>query len=100
MAPCLVPVDGFAPVSGLSRSLGEVHAEDLAPAESRDVAPAESRDVAPAAAGAEAEGPEREWTPSERYEPSAPAPEQSSARLLELVALADEEPELATSSRT
>ncbi|GGW33846.1 hypothetical protein AB0E64_22805 [Streptomyces caelestis] len=92
MAPCLVPVDGFAPVGGLSRSLGEVHAEDLAPAESRD--------VAPAAAGAEAEGPERERTPSERYEPSAPAPEQSSARLLELVALADEEPELATSSRT
>ncbi|MFH9062298.1 fumarate reductase/succinate dehydrogenase flavoprotein subunit [Streptomyces coeruleorubidus] len=87
VAPYLVPVDGFTPVGGLSRSLGEVHAED--------VATAGSQDVAPVAAGAGAEGSEQGRTPGERYEPSAPAPEQSSARLLELVALADEEPELA-----
>ncbi|MFH8500218.1 fumarate reductase/succinate dehydrogenase flavoprotein subunit [Streptomyces coeruleorubidus] len=87
VAPYLVPVDGFTPVGGLSRSLGEVHAED--------VATAGSQDVAPVAAGAGAEDSEQGRTPGERYEPSAPAPEQSSARLLELVALADEEPELA-----
>jgi succinate dehydrogenase/fumarate reductase flavoprotein subunit/HEAT repeat protein len=95
VAPYLVPVDGFTPVGGLSRSLGV----DLA----EDVATAGSRDLAPVAARAEAEGPDRERTPSEPYEPAAPAreqscapaQEQSSARLLELVALADEEPELA-----
>ncbi|MFI2197269.1 fumarate reductase/succinate dehydrogenase flavoprotein subunit [Streptomyces coeruleorubidus] len=87
VAPYLVPVDGFTPVGGLSRSLGEVHAED--------VATAGSRVVAPVAAGAGADDSEQGRTADERYEPSAPAPEQSSARLLELVALADEEPELA-----
>ncbi|MFD6168094.1 fumarate reductase/succinate dehydrogenase flavoprotein subunit [Streptomyces coeruleorubidus] len=87
VAPYLVPVDGFTPVGGLSRSLGEVHAED--------VATAGSRVLAPVAAGSGAEDSKQGPTPGERYEPSAPAPEQSSARLLELVALADEEPELA-----
>ncbi|MFJ8463138.1 fumarate reductase/succinate dehydrogenase flavoprotein subunit [Streptomyces swartbergensis] len=90
VAPYLVPVDGFAPVGGLSRSLGEVHAEDVATAGSRDLAP-----VAARAPAVDAEDSEQGRTPSERYEPSAPAPEQSSTRLLELVALADEEPELA-----
>ncbi|MET9682102.1 fumarate reductase/succinate dehydrogenase flavoprotein subunit [Streptomyces coeruleorubidus] len=95
VAPYLVPVDGFTPVGGLSRSLGEVHAED--------VATAGPRDVAPVAARTEAADAEQGRTPSERYAPSvpereqssAPAAGQSSARLLELVALADEEPELA-----
>ncbi|WP_030894493.1 fumarate reductase/succinate dehydrogenase flavoprotein subunit [Streptomyces sp. NRRL S-474] len=84
VAPYLVPVDGFAPVGGTSRHLGEVHAED--------VATAGSRELAPVAALAEAE-PER--APGTRDLPSAAPAEQSSARLLELVALADEEPELA-----
>jgi succinate dehydrogenase/fumarate reductase flavoprotein subunit/HEAT repeat protein len=94
VAPYLVPVDGFTPVGGLSRSLGEVHSEDVATAGSRDVAPVAGR--------VGAEGAEQERTPSEQYAPSVPGLEQSSdptagqssARLLELVALADEEPEL------
>ncbi|MFD7240877.1 fumarate reductase/succinate dehydrogenase flavoprotein subunit [Streptomyces massasporeus] len=86
VAPYLVPVDGFDPVGGPSRALGEVHAEQVATAGSRDLAP-----VA-AAVGAAAETTEQVSSP----EPSAAAPsdEQSAARLLELVALAEEEPEL------
>ncbi|MET9758635.1 fumarate reductase/succinate dehydrogenase flavoprotein subunit [Streptomyces sp. NPDC006372] len=86
VAPYLVPVDGFAPVGGAPRHLGEVHAEDVATAGSRDLAPvaAQAGAAAPAAAAAGAEA----------AQPSAPAGERSAARLLELVALADEEPEL------
>jgi succinate dehydrogenase/fumarate reductase flavoprotein subunit/HEAT repeat protein len=84
VAPYLVPVDGFDPVGGPSRALGEVHAED--------VATAGSRDVAPVAARAGAAEPERASTPP--APPTAPSGERSAARLLELVALAEEEPEL------
>ncbi|MFJ4283770.1 fumarate reductase/succinate dehydrogenase flavoprotein subunit [Streptomyces massasporeus] len=86
VAPYLVPVDGFDPVGGPSRALGEVHAEQVATAGSRDLAP-----VA-AAVGAAVETTEQVSPP----EPSAVAPsdDQSAARLLELVALAEEEPEL------
>ncbi|MFH8659588.1 fumarate reductase/succinate dehydrogenase flavoprotein subunit [Streptomyces afghaniensis] len=84
VAPYLVPVDGFTAVGGLSRSLGEVHAEDVATAGSRDVAP-----VAGRAGTAE---PEAASAP--HVSPAAPSGERSAARLLELVALADEEPEL------
>ncbi|MFF5314972.1 fumarate reductase/succinate dehydrogenase flavoprotein subunit [Streptomyces massasporeus] len=85
VAPYLVPVDGFDPVGGPSRAIGEVHAEE--------VATAGSRDLAPVAAGAAVEATEPVSSPLS----SAPAPsdEQSAARLLELVALAEEEPELA-----
>ncbi|MFJ2930057.1 fumarate reductase/succinate dehydrogenase flavoprotein subunit [Streptomyces massasporeus] len=87
VAPYLVPVDGFDPVGGPTRAIGEVHAEEVATAGSRDLAP-----VA-AAAGAAVEATE----PVSAPQSSAPAPsdEQSAARLLELVALAEEEPELA-----
>ncbi|MEU3932713.1 fumarate reductase/succinate dehydrogenase flavoprotein subunit [Streptomyces sp. NPDC029044] len=86
VAPYLVPVDGFDPVGGPPRTLGEVHAEDVATAGSRDLAPVS------AAVGDAAETTE----PASPPQPSAVAPsdEQSAARLLELVALADEEPEL------
>jgi HEAT repeat protein len=84
VAPYLVPVDGFDPVGGPSRALGEVHAED--------VATAGPRDVAPVAALAGAAEPER--TPVPPVSATALSGEQSSARLLELVALAEEEPEL------
>ncbi|MFC9683838.1 fumarate reductase/succinate dehydrogenase flavoprotein subunit [Streptomyces sp. NPDC056948] len=87
VAPYLVPVDGFTPVGGASRLIGEVHAEDVAMAGPRDVAPVAAQ---VGAAGAEAEQPQQTASSSS----PAPAPEQSSARLLELVALADEEPEL------
>ncbi|MGV9501971.1 fumarate reductase/succinate dehydrogenase flavoprotein subunit [Streptomyces sp. NPDC003642] len=87
VAPYLVPVDGFDPVGGASRYIGEVHAEDVATAGSRDVAPVAA--LAGAATGAEPEPAATVPVP-----PTAPAGERSSARLLELVALADVEPEL------
>ncbi|MGW5133228.1 fumarate reductase/succinate dehydrogenase flavoprotein subunit [Streptomyces sp. NPDC004135] len=87
VAPYLVPVDGFDPVGGASRYIGEVHAEDVATAGSRDVAPVAA--LAGAATGAEPEP-----AATAPLSPTAPAGERSSARLLELVALADEEPEL------
>ncbi|WP_327691627.1 fumarate reductase/succinate dehydrogenase flavoprotein subunit [Streptomyces sp. NBC_00461] len=91
VAPYLVPVDEFTPVGGPSRHLGEVHAEDVATAGSRDVAPVASgaREVTPAAV-AETAGPGGDDTPDS---PES-RPEQTSARLLELVALSEEEPEL------
>ncbi|MGA5201309.1 fumarate reductase/succinate dehydrogenase flavoprotein subunit [Streptomyces variegatus] len=89
VAPYLVPVDGFDPVGGASRALGEVHAEDVAMAGSRDVAPVAS----PVGAAAGVAEPER--TPVSPASASVPSGERSSARLLELVALAEEEPELA-----
>ncbi|MEU9309980.1 fumarate reductase/succinate dehydrogenase flavoprotein subunit [Streptomyces sp. NPDC048256] len=88
VAPYLVPVDEFAPVGGPSRPLGEVHPED--------VATAGSRDVAPLATGAEAAAPQvtdgsAHPTPEPALDRSSP---QSAVRLLELVALAEAEPEL------
>ncbi|MEU6255267.1 fumarate reductase/succinate dehydrogenase flavoprotein subunit [Streptomyces sp. NPDC047043] len=88
VAPYLVPVDEFTPVGGPSRHLGEVHAEDVATAGSRDVAPVASgaQGATPVAAGAGAG--------AAGAESPLPDPGQASARLLELVALAEEEPEL------
>ncbi|WP_406007368.1 fumarate reductase/succinate dehydrogenase flavoprotein subunit [Streptomyces sp. NBC_00637] len=90
VAPYLVPVDEFTPVGGLSRPLGEVHPEN--------VATAGSRDVAPVAAGAEAAIPQSAGAsalPTPEAVPDQSSP-QSSVRLLELVALAESEPELAS----
>ena len=90
VAPYLVPVDEFTPVGGPSRHLGEVHAEDVATAGSRDVAPvASAREVSPETV-AETAGPGRDDAPDSPQS----RPEQTSARLLELVALSEEEPEL------
>lgn len=104
VAPYLVPVDEFTPVGGPSRHLGEVHPEG--------VSTAGSRDTAPVAAGAEtaaagATDPSATSTPAPESAPE-PAPasavgsdpgqassRRSSSRLLELVALAEAEPELA-----
>ncbi|SNX63260.1 succinate dehydrogenase/fumarate reductase flavoprotein subunit [Streptomyces sp. TLI_55] len=89
VAPYLVPVEEFTPAGGPSRHLGEVHPED--------VATAGSRDRAPVAAGAEGSGLDRSGNDAgaaSAGHDSRPAAEQSTARLLELVALAEEEPEL------
>jgi succinate dehydrogenase/fumarate reductase flavoprotein subunit/HEAT repeat protein len=80
VAPYLVPVDEYTPVGGASRQLGEVHPEQVATAGAREVAPvAVGRDSAVRAAavpsGTDAETP-------------------ATPRLLELLALAEEEPEL------
>ncbi|MFK4798902.1 fumarate reductase/succinate dehydrogenase flavoprotein subunit [Streptomyces sp. MPA0124] len=78
VAPYLVPVDEFTPVGGPSRHLGEVHPEQ--------VATAGDRDTAPLAGGAHPTAPAVTAPP----EPGA----VGSPRLLELLALAEDEPEL------
>lgn len=84
VAPYLVPIEEFTPTGGASRHLGEVHAEQ--------VATAGAREVAPLATLAGAPEPERDG--DRESAPAHPVPEQSSTRLLELVALAEEQPEL------
>ncbi|MFJ3796544.1 fumarate reductase/succinate dehydrogenase flavoprotein subunit [Streptomyces sp. NPDC090088] len=79
VAPYLVPVEEFTPVGGPSRYIGEVRALDVATAGARDVPPVATGPVAASAAARPVE--------SDRAEPASP-------RLLELLALAEEEPEL------
>ncbi|MFJ4838266.1 fumarate reductase/succinate dehydrogenase flavoprotein subunit [Streptomyces sp. NPDC088746] len=75
VAPYLVPVDGFDPVGGVSRELGEVEAEQVATAGARESAPSGSTaPVRPGAADSASAGP--------------------SPRILELLALAEDQPEL------
>ncbi|MFJ9814104.1 fumarate reductase/succinate dehydrogenase flavoprotein subunit [Streptomyces sp. NPDC101151] len=81
VAPYLVPVDGFAPAGGPSRQLGEVRPEDVATAGPRDVAPVAAGPTSIRAAGAP--------------DPSG-ARGTASPRLLELLELAEGEPELAS----
>lgn len=98
VAPYLVPVDEFSPVGGPSRRLGEVHSEDVATAGSRDVAPVAAGPeslpdaAASAANGASASGPGPDDPESSSSLHSSAL--HSSSRLLELVALAEEEPDL------
>ncbi|MEV6942340.1 fumarate reductase/succinate dehydrogenase flavoprotein subunit [Streptomyces sp. NPDC051172] len=79
VAPYLVPVDEFTPVGGPSRHIGEVHAEDVATAGSRDVAPVATGPTSARAATPVGHG----------------SGETASPRLLELLELAEEQPELA-----
>ncbi|MFJ9417115.1 fumarate reductase/succinate dehydrogenase flavoprotein subunit [Streptomyces sp. NPDC101227] len=82
VAPYLVPVDEYAPSGGASRFLGEVHPEQVATAGPRDTPPvgAAAAATAAGAAGDVAAGP----GPS-----GAPSP-----RILELLALAEDQPDL------
>ncbi|MFF4037097.1 fumarate reductase/succinate dehydrogenase flavoprotein subunit [Streptomyces sp. NPDC001816] len=80
VAPYLVPVDGFTPAGGPSRHLGEVHPEKVATAGSREVAPVTMRQE-PAVTGTTAR-------------PDTDAGAAATPRLLELLALAENEPEL------
>jgi succinate dehydrogenase/fumarate reductase flavoprotein subunit/HEAT repeat protein len=103
VAPYLVPIDEFTPVGGPSRHLGEVHPEEVATAGSRDRAPvaagtAQTDGADVGGAGAEGAGlldsgalPEAPGSPSPSPSPAA----RTSSRLLELVSLAEEQPELA-----
>ncbi|MFB6562043.1 fumarate reductase/succinate dehydrogenase flavoprotein subunit [Streptomyces sp. NPDC056400] len=82
--PYLVPVDGFAPAGGPARHLGEVDLVPVATAGSREAAPAARAQAAP-------DGPD-----GPDAVPAA-APEHGSAsspRILELLALAEESPDL------
>jgi succinate dehydrogenase/fumarate reductase flavoprotein subunit/HEAT repeat protein len=106
VAPYLVPIEEFTPVGGPSRQLGEVHAENVATARAR------ARDLAPVAVAAEVagvtgvaevagvagsvSGPASDSGRGPLPLPSHPTPQTPSTRLLELVSLADEQPELTT----
>ncbi|MEU9520361.1 fumarate reductase/succinate dehydrogenase flavoprotein subunit [Streptomyces sp. NPDC048224] len=90
VAPYLVPIDEFTPVGGPSRHLGEVHPEQVATAGARDAAPLGdgTRPSADTAAAAAAATPVTE--PGTTTAPGA----AGSPRLLELLALAEHEPDL------
>ncbi|WP_225825890.1 fumarate reductase/succinate dehydrogenase flavoprotein subunit [Streptomyces naphthomycinicus] len=79
VAPYLVPVEEFAPVGGPSRQLGEVRPEDVATAGPREVAPVAAGPTSARAAGSAGR---------------ADARGSASPRLLELLELAEDEPEL------
>ncbi|MGC0327484.1 succinate dehydrogenase/fumarate reductase flavoprotein subunit/HEAT repeat protein [Streptomyces sp. SAI-170] len=75
VAPYLVPVDGFNAVGGTSRHLGEIRPEQVATAGAREAAPVALRQAAPASRGTDTDAP-------------------ATPRLLELLALAEDEPPL------
>ncbi|MFJ9724938.1 fumarate reductase/succinate dehydrogenase flavoprotein subunit [Streptomyces sp. NPDC101209] len=81
VARYLVPVEEFTPVGGTSRYLGEVHPEQ--------VATAGAREAAPVAAGPRTGA-------RSAHSVAADPGEIASPRLLGLLALAEEEPELAS----
>ncbi|MGW3664578.1 fumarate reductase/succinate dehydrogenase flavoprotein subunit [Streptomyces sp. NPDC005141] len=82
VAPYLVPVDGFTPVGGPSRHLGEVHPEQVATAGAREAAPVTMQQgAAPGSA-----------TVHRGTATDAP----TTPRLLELLSLAEEEAELSS----
>ncbi|MES5823349.1 fumarate reductase/succinate dehydrogenase flavoprotein subunit [Streptomyces sp. RG80] len=85
VSPYLVPVEGFAPVGGASRHLGEVHAEQVATAGARETAPVALR---------------QESTETGTAVPvGAKVDTPATPRLLELLSLTEEElPELAVLS--
>ncbi|WP_369233965.1 fumarate reductase/succinate dehydrogenase flavoprotein subunit [Streptomyces sp. R21] len=88
VAPYLVPIPDFTPTGGPSRHLGEVHPEQVATAGAREVAPVTSQPTATPTPGAGALSvSDRSGEGEDRGEPGSP-------RLLELLALAEEEPEL------
>ncbi|WP_443056838.1 fumarate reductase/succinate dehydrogenase flavoprotein subunit [Streptomyces sp. IBSBF 2390] len=80
VAPYLVPVEGFTPVGGSSRHVGEVLPEHVATAGPREMAP-----VAAGPASARAADP---------ADPARARDTAASPRLLELLELAEEQPEL------
>ncbi|WP_329293130.1 fumarate reductase/succinate dehydrogenase flavoprotein subunit [Streptomyces pseudovenezuelae] len=91
VAPYLVPIDEFTPVGGPSRHLGEVHAEEVATAGARELTPvATGRHGDTGDTGAPADRP---GTDTGTHAPDSPAP--VSSRLLGLLDLAEQEPELA-----
>ncbi|MFI0903222.1 fumarate reductase/succinate dehydrogenase flavoprotein subunit [Streptomyces sioyaensis] len=88
VAPYLVPVDEYAPTGGASRFLGEVHPEQVATAGRRDTPPVGSTGTGAAAAtdGGTA------GAPGTGDGTGAGTP--SSPRILELLALTEDQPDL------
>lgn len=82
VAPYLVPVDEYAPMGGASRFLGEVHPEQVATAGRRDTPPVGSTGTGAAAAPGNGQG-----TGTATGAPPSP-------RILELLALTEDQPDL------
>ena len=90
VAPYAVPVDGFTPVGGSSRHLGEVHPEGVATAGARDAAPVAALSAIAATGSTDHD----DSHIGGLGETDSDARAAASPRLLELLALAEEEPEL------
>lgn len=88
VAPYAVPVDGFTPVGGSSRHIGEVHPEGVATAGARDAAPVAAGPTTTSASGTAAPDTDTD------VHSDVPAGTDASPRLLELLAVAEEEPHL------
>ncbi|MFI9259495.1 fumarate reductase/succinate dehydrogenase flavoprotein subunit [Streptomyces sioyaensis] len=82
VAPYLVPVDEYAPMGGASRFLGEVHPEQVATAGRRDTPPVGSPGTGAAAAPGTSQG-------NGTATGTPPSP-----RILELLALTEDQPDL------
>ncbi|MET7918948.1 fumarate reductase/succinate dehydrogenase flavoprotein subunit [Streptomyces avermitilis] len=97
VAPYLVPVDEFTPTGGVPRHLGEVHPEGVATAGARDTAPVASppEPLTTATTGTTKIAGTTGTTGTTGQDESG-ASEITSPRLLELLALAEEEADLAT----
>ncbi|MGV9455066.1 fumarate reductase/succinate dehydrogenase flavoprotein subunit [Streptomyces sp. NPDC003635] len=78
VAPYLVPVDGFTPTGGASRHLGEIHPEEVATAGAREQAPVTLPTASPAGSA------------------TAQADTPATPRLLDLLSLTEDEPQLTT----
>lgn len=91
VAPYLVPVDAYTPVGGAPRFLGEVHPEQVATAGRSDTPPVGSTGGGAEGAGAEATG---EAVPG--ADTAAGNGPGASPRILELLALAEDQPDLGT----
>ncbi|MFG3266398.1 fumarate reductase/succinate dehydrogenase flavoprotein subunit [Streptomyces bobili] len=80
VAPYLVPVDEFTPLGGSSRHLGEIHPQQVATAGTREASPVAMR---------------HEPAPSYTTDHRGAAPDApTTPRLLELLSLAEDEPDL------
>ncbi|MFI9045917.1 fumarate reductase/succinate dehydrogenase flavoprotein subunit [Streptomyces sp. NPDC053427] len=89
VAPYLVPVDAYAPAGGPSRFLGEVHPEQVATAGPRNAPPVD------AAAGATAGDATAAGAAGDGAAGTGPLAAPS-LRILELLALAEDQPDLPT----
>ncbi|MFJ9467845.1 fumarate reductase/succinate dehydrogenase flavoprotein subunit [Streptomyces caniferus] len=91
VAPYLVPVDAYTPVGGAPRFLGEVHPEQVATAGRSDTPPVGSTGGGAEGTGAEATG--KAVPGADTASGNGPG---ASPRILELLALAEDQPDLGT----
>lgn len=97
VAPYLVPVDEYAPVGGTPRFLGEVHPEQVATAGRRDTPPVGSTGAGPEEVSAAVPDGAAPGDGVTAGNPPGDGPVPGpSPRILELLALAEDQPDLPT----